>query len=105
MAELTNAELLDLAHRTPSTLFTDIEKQRIMLLGLALQKMPCPNCGTLQDQLEAAGIALDEYSFGSEQHDSSCVGCGRGLAVSVPFIAMGPRWHWSLVSDPNQVRS
>jgi hypothetical protein len=101
---MTNTELLEAAHRSPPQLFSGLDRQRIMLLGLALTKMPCPNCGTLQDQLEASETTLDEYSFdaGSEKHH--CIGCERQLTIAVPFVAMGPRWHWSVAPDPSQVR-
>lgn len=90
---MTNTELLEAARVTPGRLFTGLEKQQIM-------PMPCPSCGTLQNQLEAAGITLDEYSFGSSDHSYHCTGCRRELTVQVPFIALGPRWHWGLVPDP-----
>lgn len=97
---MKNSELLRSAFATPSRLFTGLEKQQILLLKMALLQMPCPNCGTLQDQISSADITLDDYTFGNEKLEHHCAGCKRELRVLVPFIAMGPPWHWGLVPDP-----
>lgn len=85
----TNSELL----RTPRKLLTTLEQQAVFLLHMALEKHPCPVCGKKQDQLEAAGITLDEYSVEEPSPPFACVECHTPIVIVVPMIST-ERWFW-----------
>lgn len=96
--ELTNSQLYNkFKDRSDAKdLLTGLAYQRLYLLKLAMNKMPCPNCGTKQNEYEAGGYTMDEDDF-SSNHTFKCIRCGRELTYDVPFIAIGPPWHWGLV--------
>jgi hypothetical protein len=47
------------------------------------------------------GVALDDYdTTGMPRTEAECIGCGRTIIVTVPFIALGNPWHWELKPEP-----
>jgi hypothetical protein len=88
---MTNAEIL----ATPDSLLTAVDRQRKFILRMALECPSCPVCRQACNQLEAAGIALDDYTFGVEERRFSCPQCGVALMKVVPLFAVGTRgWLW-----------
>jgi DNA-directed RNA polymerase subunit RPC12/RpoP len=92
---MTNEEIL----RTDDRLLTSVDKQRKFLLQQALQKLPCPNCGTQQNYFEAAGIYWKEWDFGRTPQTYRCVACGRGLIHDV-YLTGGQGWGLIPVLPP-----
>lgn len=91
---MTNTELL--AHNYPDSLLTTIEQQERFILRQAILKKPCPNCGTLVNQFEAAGLAVDEFNT-HETHAEyryECPACKRALLFTIPLTG---GWVWRLV--------
>jgi hypothetical protein len=89
---LTNRDLLT----TPKEELSPVDRQRQQVLRIELTPMPCPACHEPVDALSAAGINIDDYSFGSEKPAYRCPHCQAQLEQVVPFIAVGPGWHWQL---------
>ncbi len=92
---MKNSELL---LRLPSSL-KGLDRQRHYVLSLLTQKTPCPNCGTLQDFFEGAGIEIDDWEDRAGGTPCRCVSCGRGLIYVVPMFAILARraWFWELI--------
>src|SRR5262245_22116204 len=88
---MTNEEILT----TQEAMLTAIDRQKKFLLKLALRKMACPVCAHRADQFEAAGITINEYTFGEEELSFRCVNsaCGVELMKVIPLIG-GPAWGW-----------
>lgn len=89
---MTNEEIL----KAPEALLTTIEKQKRFLLRLALIKVPCPVCGHAVNQLEAAGIGLEDYPFDDKKLDFRCrnPACGVPLREVVPWMGGASPWYW-----------
>ena len=91
---MTNRELL----AAPADALGPLDRQRQFLLRTELTPMPCPACQRPVDALAAAGVDVDAYDFGATPRAYRCPGCGAALELVVPFVAVGPGWHWQL--DP-----
>ena len=89
---MTNQELL---HASPESL-NSTDRQRQFVLQTELVPVPCPACGKPSDAIAAMGITVNEYSFGLAERDYRCFHCQAELEKVVPFIAVGPGWHWRL---------
>jgi hypothetical protein len=89
---LTNRELLTI----PKEHLGALDRQRQHILTIELTPMPCPACQKPVDSLTAAGIDIDAYKFGEEKLAYHCPHCHAQLEHVVPFIAIGPGWHWQL---------
>lgn len=86
---MTNEEIL----KTPDALLGALERQRKVLLQIALVQQPCPFCNHRSNLFEAAGIGINDYTFGATEPEYLCPRCGVGLRKVVPFIATTP-WFW-----------
>jgi len=90
---LTNTEILeaDKAH------LTSMQRQVQYVAKLETQRKGCPNCGTLSNLPEAAGVRVDDFNFANHGSDriGACRGCQRTLIFTLPLIG---DWHWRL--DP-----
>ena len=89
---MTNREILKAKKETLSS--TDRQRQHV--LHTEMIQVRCPACQTGVNALEAAGIDVDEYDFGVTRQDYHCPHCEAELELVVPFIAVGPGWHWVL---------
>ena len=91
---MTNAEIL----KTPAGLLTGLDKQRKFLLEMALTPNPCPDCKMEQNELQASGIAINDFKFDSAEPAYRCIRCRRELQHIVPMFSMGHKtlWHWGL---------
>jgi hypothetical protein len=92
---MTNRELLN----TPKALLSEVDKQRLFLLRVEGQPMPCPACQKPINVFDAAGIPLDAYDFGKTNHAYRCATCGAELEQVVPAFSIGPLWSWQLKAD------
>ena len=66
---------------------------------LAIELTPdaaVPACQKPVDSLAAAGIDINAFQFGEEKMVYHCPHCQAHLEHVVPFIAVGPGWHWQL---------
>lgn len=92
---MKNSEILNYGEGERTRLLTEIERQTLYCLKVALTPAPCPACHAMVNQVEASGLPLDAYpasdSRGVKYH---CTGCGRELVEVVPF--MGPKYQWRL---------
>jgi hypothetical protein len=89
---MTNSELLT----TPREVLGALDRQRLFLLRVESQFMPCPACQKPVNALVAAGITIDEYDFGVSQPAYECPRCHAELEQIVPFFCIGPLWTWQL---------
>ena len=70
-----------------------LPSQRLFLLKMALDPMPCPSCGRMNTKVDASGVGLDGYHVdGPEREDYRCTGCHRPLLYGLPFVG-APFWH------------
>ncbi len=89
---MTNRELL---HAPPHTL-SPLDLQRRHVLAVESSPVPCPACETPVDAVTAAGLDLDQYTFGPATPGYRCPCCGAVLDRVTPLVAFGPGWHWAL---------
>lgn len=89
---MTNREIL----KTPKEQLGSLDRQRQFVLRVELTPVKCPACLKPVDALTAAGIDIDAYQFGVEKQAYRCPHCQAELEQGVPFIAVGPSWHWEL---------
>ena len=89
---MTNRELLKAKKETLGS--TDRQRQHV--LQIEMVQLPCPACQNGVNALQAAGVDVDEYDFGAKQREYHCPHCQAELELVVPFIAVGPGWHWIL---------
>jgi hypothetical protein len=113
---MKNSELLE--NVAPNALLSPLDQQKRFVLRQASMRLPCPNCGTLQNQFEAAGVSVDDWNFyqnrtrkdesgkeetigGSNGYVFHCVGCKRQLQEAVPLFVTGiAKWNWLLIPIP-----
>lgn len=86
---MTNEEIL----LTPYALLGELDRQRQTVLAFALKRRPCPVCGAYANIIEAAGIALNDYTFGHESLSCRCARCEAELEQVVPLFG-GQGWFW-----------
>jgi len=92
---MTNTEILNYGEGTRTRLLTEIERQTLCCLKIALTPSECPACHASVNQVEASGLPLDEFdATGRKRQDFHCTGCRRQLVEVVPF--MGPKYYWRL---------
>jgi hypothetical protein len=97
---MTNSQILNYGEGQRTRLLTEIERQTLFCLKVALTPAPCPACHSLTNQVEASGKALDDFdATGTTKHEFHCPHCKRRLVEIVPFIASGPKYQWRL-ADP-----
>jgi endogenous inhibitor of DNA gyrase (YacG/DUF329 family) len=89
---MTNSELLT----TPRELLGALDRQRLFLLRVESQFMPCPACQKPVNAFAAAGITIDDYDFGETKYAYKCPHCHAELEQIVPFFCVGPLWTWQL---------
>lgn len=91
---MTNTELL--MSNMPNSLLTTIEQQERFILQQAAIKKSCPNCHTLVNQFEAAGLSVDEFNThdGHGEYRYQCPACKRELNFCIPLVG---GWVWTLV--------
>jgi hypothetical protein len=89
---VTNRQLL----RTLPERLSSVERQRQHVLAVASIPVPCPACQLPVDAIAAAGLDIDEYTFGTETPGYHCPHCQAVLDRVTPLIAFGPGWHWQL---------
>jgi predicted RNA-binding Zn-ribbon protein involved in translation (DUF1610 family) len=90
---MKNSELLSTSRK-----LSGVEGQRQFILRMQNVKMPCPNCAHQLNVYEAHGVDVDDYKPEAVlESNPHCTKCGRALRYTVPFIAVGNSWHWSLV--------
>lgn len=91
MKKLTNSELLDAA----GPLYSLDKQRRYVLQTEVLPRRPCPACFHQSNVLEAAGVELDAYDFGSTELEYRCPNCKRALRNDLLFLSGA--FVWSLV--------
>jgi hypothetical protein len=89
---VTNRELL----RAPPEKLSQPDRQRRRALAVESAPVPCPVCATSVDAITAAGLDVDQYSFGARTPTYRCPHCGAVLDRVTPLVALGPGWHWAL---------
>jgi len=79
----------------------ELDRQRQHILRMHSVPMPCPNCGHQLNVFEAQGVSIDDYKVDGNVSDEHhrCTRCKRALRHSVPWVAMGNPWHWTLVPE------
>jgi predicted RNA-binding Zn-ribbon protein involved in translation (DUF1610 family) len=91
---MTNTELLFRSY--PDTLLTAIQVQMRFILRQAAIAKPCPNCGRMVNQFDAAGLSVDEFDTrkAHSEYRYECPACKRELAFTLPLSG---GWVWRLV--------
>lgn len=91
---MKNSELMRTKRKLPP-----VEKQRRYILLCLVQKNECPNCGSLLNFFEGAGIDIDDWHTRIEVTACSCTECKRELKYVVPLLALGGNggWRWQLI--------
>lgn len=92
---MTNRELL----RAPPEKLSALDRQRRHVLAVESSPAPCPACRTPLDAITAAGLDIDQYTFGCDTPTCRCPHCGAVLDRVTPLVAFGPGWHWRLNHD------
>ncbi len=89
---MTNRELL----RAPPEKLSPLDRQRRHVLAVESSPVPCPACKTPVDAIAAAGLDIEQYTFGPATPAYRCPHCGAVLDRVTPLVAFGPGWHWGL---------
>lgn len=89
---MTNRELL----RTPPEKLAPLDRQRRHVLAVESAPVPCPACRTPVDAITAAGLDIDQYTFGPATPAYRCPHCEAVLDRVTPLVAFGPGWLWQL---------
>ena len=94
---MRNSEILAYGEGERTRLLTEIERQTLYCLKIALSPAPCPACHAMVNQVEADAVALDDFdATGRTKHDFRCPHCRRKLVEIVPFATTGTRYQWRL---------
>lgn len=83
---------------------TSLDKQRRTVAQIKLTPVACPACSLPVNQV-AAAIAYRELYDACEatERDFACPCCGLRLIEAIPFIAVGPGYHWLLALADGQL--
>jgi hypothetical protein len=97
---MTNSQILGHGKGERTRLLTEIERQTLYCLAIAIVPTPCPACHAMINQIEASGKALDDFdATGANRGDFRCPHCKRGLVEIVPFMTSGPaKYSWQLAT-------
>lgn len=88
--KLSNMEVM----HSNKKLLGPYDQQRQFLLSVALRLAPCPICGHDQTQIDAAGVAFDDFdATGVHKHTFTCPKCDCPLQVIIPLF--GASWLWA----------
>jgi transposase-like protein len=94
---MTNSKILEYGEGERTRLLTEIERQTLFCLKVALTPVPCPACHEPTSQVDASGKSLDDFdATGGTKQPFHCPNCKRALVEIVPFMASGPKYQWRL---------
>ena len=77
------------------------ERQRAFIWKQNAVRVPCPNCATPINVIEAGNLNLDEPPpENTSEPDYFCPACHRELQFVVPLFPTGRAWYlWQLVPE------
>jgi hypothetical protein len=89
---VTNRALL----RAPPETLSALDRQKRHVLAVETTPVPCPACETPLDAVAAAGLDVDQFTFGPSAPAYRCPHCGAVLDRVTPLVALGPGWYWAI---------
>ena len=95
---MTNREILNYGEGERTRFLTEIQRQTLYCLAIAMVPTSCPACHTMVNQVEASGVDIDEFdATGVKKHEFHCPHCKRQITEIVPFMTSGPaKYQWQL---------